>query len=267
MKTASNGGKVKKGTGKNRGYIGYRITWDGKKVFLRSKAEFIYACVLDIERIPYMLECSTYEINGVRYKPDFFIFDDTYSTIKKIVEIKGLDDKKTALQYIDKFKQYFNKLGIEYDTIWKYRALITKYNLDSKIDKWVNKSIELYDHISDVSGENNPMYGKKHKPETIELIRKKAKKRQTDEYRRKNSEAQKRFWETERGKQRKNEISQKRKEHAKKINPIIERICFGCSTKFKVKLKTKKEFCSGQCKRKWSYANIPGYGKHNKKVK
>jgi hypothetical protein len=43
------GGKVKLGSAKNRGYMGYHNTWDNKKVFLRSKAEFIFAKSLDID--------------------------------------------------------------------------------------------------------------------------------------------------------------------------------------------------------------------------
>jgi hypothetical protein len=260
----SNGGKVKKGTLKNRGYIGYHTTWDNKRVFLRSKAEFIYARVLDIKKIHYMLECVTYQIKDKRYKPDFFIFDSKYKTIKKIVEITGLDDKKTALKYRDMYTQYFNSIGIEYEVVWKYQAIITKYQLHEDIKTWVNTSISTYDHISDVSGENNPMFGKSHNASTIEKIRTKAKERQTLEYRKKNSEAQKAFWNTERGKQRKLEISVECKERAKRKNPIVDKECKNCNNLFQDKLKSKKEFCSGQCNRKWSYANIPGYGKWRK---
>lgn len=260
-----NGGKVKLGSGKNRGYIGYHTTWDGKKVFLRSKAEFIYARVLDLEKVPYLLECVTYTINGKRYKPDFFIFDSKYDKIIKIVEVKGLDDKKTALKYLEKYSGYFSKIGIEYEVEWKYVGLITKYQLQDDIDNWVTKSIETYDHVSDVSGVNNPMYGVKHKQSTIDKIRKKAIERQTPEYRKQNSEAQKAFWKTERGICRKLEISKQKKALYAKRNPIVTKTCKHCNTEFQDKLKSKKEFCSGQCKRKWSFANVPGYGKWRKK--
>ena len=264
MKQAGNGGIVKKGSNKNRGYIGYHTTWDNKRVFLRSKAEFIYARVLDKEKIPYMLECSTYTIKNVRYKPDFFIFDSTYKNIKKIVEIKGLDDKKTALNYLELYNSYFNSIGIDYEVVWKYQALITKYQLHEDIANWVKQSIEKYDNISDVSGKNNPMFGLKHKKSTIDIMTRKAKERQTSEYRKQNSNAQKAYWETERGKQRKIEMGLQRTEEAKRKNPIVDKQCNECSETFKDKLKSKKEFCTGQCNRTWSFKNIPGYGQHKK---
>ena len=80
------GGRVKKGSGKNRGYIGYHITWDNKRVFLRSKSEFILAKMLDMEKIPYLTEYKSYKINNISYKPDFFIFNDiNYTNIIKII--------------------------------------------------------------------------------------------------------------------------------------------------------------------------------------
>lgn len=260
-----NGGKQKQGSAKNKGYIGYHTTWDGIKVFLRSKAEFIYARVLDYEQIHYKVECVTYKIKDKQYKPDFFIFDDNYKTISKIVEIKGLDDKKTALDYLNRFKSYFDSIGIEYDVIWKYQGLITKYNLQNEIEEWIMQSITNYDFISDTRGENNPMYGRQHSQYTKDLISKRAKERQTPEFRKKNSEAQLQFWQTERGKQRKLEISAHQSMVARQKNPIVDKQCIECSNIFKDKLKSKKEFCTGKCKRKWSYANIPGYGKHKKK--
>jgi len=137
-----NGGKIKKGNGNNRGYIGYHTTWDGKTVFLRSKAEFIYARKLDYEKIPYLLEVNNYEINGVKYKPDFFIFDYEYKNILEIVEVKGLDDKKTALLYLEAFKDYFSSLGVEYNVVWKQMGTIKKYSLNDEIKEWVKSSIE-----------------------------------------------------------------------------------------------------------------------------
>jgi hypothetical protein len=259
------GGKVKLGSAKNRGYIGYHNTWDNKKVFLRSKAEFIFAKSLDIERIPYMLECVTYRIDNKCYKPDFFIFDRNYNTIKKIIEIKGLDDKKTALTYLDKYKPYFNSIGIEYDVVWKYQSLITKYQLHDEIANWITTSIQKYDFISDTSGKNNPMYGRKQTEETKKRIQSKAIERQTDEYRKKNSEAQMAFWATARGLQRKQEISLQRTQDAILKNPIVDRQCKHCNNIFQTKLKTKKQFCSGACNRTWSYKNTPGYGKWRKK--
>jgi len=261
------GGKVKKGTCKNRGYIGYHITWDNKKVFLRSKAEFVYARMLDIEKTPYMTECITYIISETRYKPDFFIFDSEYIHVKKIVEIKGLDDRKTAMEYLSKYKNFFNLIGIEYDVVWNYRKIITKYNLNKDVELWINKSLNIYDNISASRGKNNPMYGKTHKQSTIELIRKKALNRQTPEYRKQNSENQINFFKSEAGILRRKQISDQRKAYIKLNNPIINKKCKECNIDFESKLKSKKEFCNYKCLRKWSYNNIPNYGKHKSKLK
>lgn len=259
------GGRVKRGRCKSRGYIGYHTTWDNKKFFLRSKAEFIYARMLDIEKIPYKVECTTYEVGNIRYKPDFFIFDSTYTSIKKIVEIKGLDDKKVSLEYLNRYKKFFNSVGIGYEVVWNYRGLVSKYNLKGEIEDWIQRSLKTYNFISDVAGENNPMYGKTHKASTIELIRQKAIQRQTEEYRRRNSEKQKEFFQSEAGLKRRLQISEQRKFNSRLTNPIVNRVCKECSITFHCKQKAKKEFCSGKCLRAWSYRNIPDYGSHSNK--
>lgn len=260
------GGKIKKGTAKNRGYIGYHITWDGIKVFLRSKAEFIYARVLDHERIPYKLECVIYKINGKNYKPYFFIFDSDYKSILSIVEIKGLDDKKTALEYLTKFKPYFTSIGIIYDAVWKYQELITKYGLKEDIEAWVERSLREYDFIPDTRGENNPMYGMKHSEYTKSLIRKKCNERnKDDEYRKNNSNAQKAFFNSDAGLLRRKQISEQKKLLYASKYPIIEKQCKCCNSTFTQKLKGNG-FCNFKCLRTWSYKNIPGYGKHKQKT-
>ena len=79
-----NGGKIKKdqdySTG--RGYSGYHVSWDNQKVFCRSTLEKIQACLLDKEKIPYLMEKEIYQINGNSYKPDFFIYLDISSILQ-----------------------------------------------------------------------------------------------------------------------------------------------------------------------------------------
>jgi hypothetical protein len=260
------GGKIKKGSSINRGYIGYHITWDGIKVFLRSKAEFIYARVLDYEKIPYKTECVRYTIGERTYKPDFFIFDAKYEKILKIVETKGLDDKQTALEYLNKYKPYFNSINIEYDVIWKYQALITKYNLHDDIENWISKSLSEYDFIPDSRGENNPMYGKTQSISTKKLIGDKCRERNLDpEYKTKCSNSQKSFYNSELGLLRRKQISEQKKLLYATRNPIIKKQCICCNTEFEQKLKDNG-FCNFKCLRAWSYKNIPGYGKHKQKI-
>lgn len=272
MKEKKSGGRIKRGSGTNRGYIGYHTTWDEKRVFLRSRAEFIYARMLDYEKIPYKLECVTYEVDGRRYKPDFFIFDENYTQIQKIVEIKGQDAKRVGLEYKEKYGPFFEDLGIEYETVWAFDRIITKYNLREEIKQWVEKSLKVYDFLPDSRGENNPMYGKKHFDSTKKLISEKAKKRYEDvEYRETMRQKQKAFYLTEEGEKRKQYLrecrwreAEERKVRFDKINPEITKICIICGKEFTTRESYKNEFCTYKCRMKWKRKNIEGYGKHKK---
>lgn len=262
------GGKVKKGSGKNRGYIGYYETWDNKKIFLRSKAEFVVAKMLDIEKVPYLTEYKDYRINGVGYRPDFFVFSNTqYTDIIKIIEVKGQDNKREALRYKDFFGEYFEKSGIEYQVVWNLNPIIKRYGLENDVDDWVSTSIEKYDHISDVSGENNPMYNRKHSDETKKKISDLAKQRTNDiTYRKKMSDVQKQFWKTDKGTQLKKIISDRMKKEYEIQNPFITDTCKNCGSEFNKRKKDNTLFCSTNCERTWKYSNIEGYGKHKNKL-
>jgi hypothetical protein len=261
------GGKVKKGSGKNRGYIGYHETWDNKKVFLRSKAEFVVAKMLDIEKLPYLTEYKDYRVNGVGYRPDFFIFNDTqYNNIIEIIEVKGQDNKREALKYKEFFGDYFGGVGINYTVVWNLNPIIKKYGLIDDVNDWVKTSINNYDNVSDVSGENNPMFGRKHSENTKKKISCLAKKRTSNlEYRQKMSKVQKEFWGTKRGSELKKIISSGMKKRYDLKNPIIECDCTKCGTKFNKRKNDDKNFCSTLCERSWKYNNIEGYGKHMNK--
>ena len=262
------GGKVKKGSGKNRGYIGYHKTWDNKKVFLRSKAEFVVAKMLDIERLPYLTEYKDYTVNGVGYRPDFFIFNNTqYKNIVEIIEVKGQDNKQEALKYKEFFGDFFETMGITYTVVWNLNPIIKKYGLINDVDNWVKTSIKNYDNISDVSGGNNPMFGRKHSENTKKKISRLAKERASDpEYKQKMSKVQKEFWGTKRGSELRKIISDGMKKRYDLINPIIECDCLKCGVKFNKRKNKDKEFCSTLCERSWKYDNIEGYGKHINKL-
>jgi len=262
------GGKIKKGNGNNRGYIGYHTTWDNKKVFLRSKSEFVYARKLDYERVPYLLECKTYYVDSVRYKPDFFLYTDiNYNKLISIVEVKGADDKKTALIYLDSYKEYFSGIGIKYDVVWKQRATIKKYSLTNEINDWIKTSVDNYDDVSDVGGENNPMYGLTQTDKTKKVISEKAKIRCSNhDYLKVMSDAQKEYWDGDEGLVRRKKLSEEKIKLGILRNPIIAHQCKECKEVFNKKLNSKSEFCSGKCKRSWFYKNNNEYGKHKKQT-
>lgn len=263
--------KLKFGESKARGYCGYHVTWDNKRVYLRSLKEFIVACMLDCLKIPYLTERQVFTFPDKNYKPDFFLYEDTgYTKYFKIIEVKDPADKEAHRICEEKYKPFFESVGIEYELIRKFDGLSTKYCPKSKQDEWRSATKDLPANKG-LSGENNPMFGANQREETKALIGRLAKERNLDpEYRENNSKKQKMFWETDRGKQRKIEISNQRKEEARQRRLAKEKLpdfhipCKTCGAD--VVSKTGEEFCNQYCAREWRYSNIDGYGKHKDKI-
>lgn len=81
--------KIKIKTSNKRGVQGYYFNKSQEKyVWLRSSWEYIYAKWLDEQNIKWDVECITFNLNDITYRPDFFIFDEQNNIIK-IVEVKG----------------------------------------------------------------------------------------------------------------------------------------------------------------------------------
>jgi hypothetical protein len=180
-------GKVKRCGYVSYGYCGWHETWEGRKVFLRSTLEFIYARSLDIDRVSYRTEEISYIIGNKTYKPDFFLYEKEKLT--KIVEIKG--NKPEALKAKERYSPFFLVLGVDYEVMWAFWKMISKYHLEDDIIRWKEKSIKDYNKIS-YAGENNPRFGQHCSEETKALIGFKAKERFKDpEYRKKASNSQK----------------------------------------------------------------------------
>ena len=164
-------GKIKLGGYKGgRGYCGYHTTHFGRKVYLRSLQEYIYAKYLDTLGVYYLTENIIYEIDGQNYKPDFFVYDGQFDKLIKIVEIKYTNKEKSDYQVI--FSDYFKKVGIDYQVLSRYDikqliriGAITK----GEIKKWKNNFVKNYSKF-DYSGEKNPMYGIKHSDKTKKKI-------------------------------------------------------------------------------------------------
>lgn len=77
------------------------------------------------------------------------------------------------------------------------------------------------------------------------------------------SASQQKFWNSEIGMERRKLISIEKKKLYEIKNPIINIDCKQCGESFNKRMNSLKEFCSGNCKRKWSYLNIEHYGKHH----
>lgn len=266
--------RLKSGTNKCRGYAGWHTTWDDKSVYLRSMKEFIVACMLDSCKIPYLTEKHIYYLETKIYKPDFFLYEDnTYSKFYKIIEVKDPGDDHGRMMAETIYGPYFANIGVEFELIRKFDALSTKYCSRDKQQLWRNKTKNLPQNSS-VLSENNPMYGRKQSDKTKELIGNKAKARHDDpEYNQKCKDGAKKFWDSDRGEIRKDEVRQQRKSEANirkaerdvKMEeylklPILETICKHCN--IQILSREGNAYCGWKCERSSKYKKNDGFGKH-----
>lgn len=250
-------GKIKLGGYKGgRGYCGYHITHFGKKVFLRSMQEFIYAKYLDLLKIYYLTENITYNINGVNYKPDFFIYDGEFERLNKIVEIKYTNREKS--QYQKEYSLHFSKLGIGYEVLSKsdIKTMIRNNNISTDdIFEWKQNFVKNYSRF-DYTGEKNPMYGVRHSKKTKKKIGNKTKEYFKDpDVVRKHKIAREFYWKTEGGLLLKKKYAEMRKQESSIKNPTIEMVCKECGMTYTKKLKERfhKETCSNKCQQKYNW--------------
>lgn len=261
--------RLRLGNSKTRGYSGYHVTWDNKEVYLRSLNEFIVACMLDAHQVPYLLEQETFVVGERTYKPDFFCYsDNTYSKITKIIEVKHQGYAEVSNTYKELFEEYFLSKGIEYEVVFRFDALKTKYCPIEQQTMWKEKT---KDNSQVMLGEKNPRFGVAMAESTKKLIGKLARERFLDPaYKQNIKEKVALFWASDRARPLKEKISAQRKQEkearraAYDLLPDIVSFCKKCNTS--VIGKIKKEFCSDHCHRAWHYANTPGYGKHSDKL-
>lgn len=115
----------------SRGIQGYYTSRSGKRIWLRSSWEYIYAKWLDKHKVDWKYEDYGITLsNGERYRPDFLIYENGILT--KIVEIKGYFDNrrykaeilkedlkdKISVIIIDDIKDYCDGSGKDIET-WK----------------------------------------------------------------------------------------------------------------------------------------------------
>lgn len=213
-----------------RGYSGY---YNG--VYLRSFLEFAYAFYLDSKNKQWGYEEKIFDLQGVSYKPDFYIYEK--DELVKIVEVKGDGNYKVGKEKVDKFVEMYNipiQLITEKDLVQIYRAEMPM-RLHSLRKQWIEK----YDAklVQLVDGKNNPMYGKKHSKKTKELIGKKASERmQNKEYA--HSIVEKLIQSN-----RENNFASCRGERSERET----RKCLKCNTEFVVTVHSKKIYCNQTC--------------------
>ena len=244
-------GKIKRGGYKNgRGYCGWYTNKDGKRIFLRSKKEYIYAVFLDKINQHFLMEKTIFVIDGVNYKPDFFIYDEDYKKLLKIVEVKP--SRKEAEPYFQ-FREYFKAIGIEYEIEWGIDKIKRRWITNEELKKWDEQYLENYPQYN-MSGELNPMYGMKHSEETKKKIGKQTKKyMKNKDVKKKHSASLKAFWSSEDAKEIKEKYATLRTAEAEKKNPVVICKCLFCKKKFKKKLHEEKQTCSASCSQKYNW--------------
>jgi hypothetical protein len=252
-------GKIKKGGYKNgRGYCGWYTNNDGRKVFLRSKKEYIYALYLDKNGQHFLLEKSIFVINEINYKPDFFIYNEDYTKLLKIVEVKQC--RKDAEPYW-KFKDYFASIGIEYEIEYGIEKIKRKWATKSELNKWDKQYLKNYPKFN-MSGKLNPMYGMKHSASTKKKIGQQTRKYMQDEnVKSKHSASLKAFWKSDKATALKQKYATLRTKEATHKNPVVVSKCVFCGKEFEKKLNDKsgkkryydKQTCSASCVQKYNW--------------
>jgi hypothetical protein len=251
-------GRVKLGGYKGgRGYNGWHKNWMNEWVYLRSKLEYIYARYLDIKRIPYKLEQQIYEVNGITYKPDFFLYEDiSMNELNSIVEIK--DTCKEKNDYVFTFKSFFESIGIKYLVFYQKDLKKIKKDYKIDVDAWVDRCIAQNPSV-DMKGHKNPAYGTRRSNEFKMKRREESLLRFSSfEKRAEHSYSIKEGFTPEIRKQ----LSEQKKRESRKKYPTESKKCSICSNTFYIKKNTKQESrktCSRECEYKLNQKE----GKHN----
>lgn len=228
-----------------RGYSGW-CNINNNKYYLRSKQEFIYLNYL-IWKFPesvFKTEEKVFEFDNEVYKPDIFEYING-----KLVNIYEVKHEKAAFEnekYV-KFEEYSKTIGLNYIKLYQGKEILKNNDfIKPLLSEWIN-DIKRIQGI-DFSG-NNPMKGRHHKESTKKLISKKAKERQTEEYRKKISDAVRKNYKEH--PEIKEKISQSRKDWGKKKrelldiqNPYEERICEICGGIFSIRKNSLKTTCT-----------------------
>ena len=218
---------------KARGYSGY---YNG--IYLRSSLEFAYAYYLDYQNIDWKYEIKLYQLNDSIYKPDFYIYNKDGS-LKEIVEVKGSGFKEQGLVRLKEFSLIYS----EPIRIVSYKDIVKLYQESMPLRFHRAKRMWIEDYgatlgHTDISGENNPMYGRKQTDKTKQLISLKAKERFKPGSLYLKTNTQKMI-----DANRKNGF-----EHTKKDRvPRVSNVCKNCEKVFVTRNSEKRDYCNHKC--------------------
>lgn len=235
---------------KSFGYSGY-IEIDGEKYFCRSLTECIY--ILYYKKIykkpeyEIKMENKTFYYNEHSYKPDIFIYRN--GILSKIIEVKY---SKNQFNYIDTvkkyedFKNYFNKIGIDYEIVFKNNNILKDFEIKDKVEYWKNNEAGIN---IDLRGDRNPMFGRKQSDDTKIEIGKKTKERcKSEVYLEKFKKSVKK---TDEQKINCKNSALKRYEKIRKnkllLDPLEKRKCVICENEFECNKSSEKKTCRNSC--------------------
>ena len=224
---------------KARGYSGY---YNG--IYLRSALEFAYAYYLDHHNINWKYEIKLFKLNDSIYKPDFFIYDKDWNFLE-IIEVKGSGFEEKGKRRLEEFSSKY-----PYPiTLVTYKDILKLYQDGMPIRfhrakrMWVEDYGASLGHTN-ISGENNPMYGRKQTLKTRKLISDKAKKRfgKGSPYLQTNTQKMIDF-------NRRNNFEHTRKQRVERV----ENTCLSCGKVFQTTEKSERPYCSHVCFRRSDY--------------
>lgn len=162
--------------------------------YLRSSYECVFLKILEKKGLPFTMEEKTYEfLDGTKYTPDFFIYDDA-GVLQRIVEIKAEDKQYYAegVETVKKMKEEYN-ISIDLLSLQELIQICKENDLNfyQLSQEWKESPNSTYK--KDNRGERNPMFGK-HQSETSKQKNgeKTTERFQNEEFRKKHSEAVKR---------------------------------------------------------------------------
>lgn len=252
-------GRIKLGGYKGgRGYCGHYTTSFGKRLYLRSTQEFVYAKYLDSIGKYYLTENIVYSIDGKNYKPDFFVYAGKFDRLEKIVEVKYTVSEKS--EYQKAYAGFFGELGIGYEVLSRgdikgliRSGIVTK----DEIKTWKDVFISQYEKL-DFSGKKNPMYGVKHSDKTKRKIGERTRQYfRNPDVRKRHHDARVLYWRSDLGSETKKKYAKLRAKESIIKNPIITQQCMECGKEYTRKLKDRyhKETCSNSCQQKYNWRN------------
>jgi ribosomal protein L35AE/L33A len=240
-----------------RGYSGW-VTIHNNQYYVRSKFEFIFIHYLlnEIYDSSYEInmEDQTFYYNNMSYRPDIFVYKD--NKLIKIFEIKYSTKAKNGVEKARVFDEYFKSLNIDFEIIFNQENIIAQYPYILVLfDEWKKTNKQPLN----LSGEYNPMYGRKQSEKTKELIRQKCIERNLNpKYKEKCKKTHShRKWTEENYEQRR--IRTEKARIQKNIDdPFETRKCDWCGVEFTCRRSSKKVCCCGSHRLKYrlKYENL-----------